>query len=279
MAENTVEPTSLDEPLISLFYFKSGEPNATIFALTEAQAKLSGVFKSMLQNAPSDSTDEAHAVILNVVTPPVEHTDNAYYQINTNKLLSIVYEYLSIWKDRELESDYVTEGPVSTGDPSQFLKAEDVKLLDAFIAEFKSYTHDYDEFKYTNNVSYSRMVKIRTLAILLSQVDNYLDIESFAKKIYVYIATLVWNTSLVDIMEAKNDPEFLKLQQQASDSWSRNNPDKAMYVAGPTTGDGHENTDLDGVDGLDGIAELNELAGLEVIDGLDGLDDVLEESD
>mgnify|MGYP001567255942 FL=1 len=81
-----------------------------------------------------------------------------------------------------------------------------------------------------------RQKKIEGLGILLSQVDEFLDIQSLANKIYAYMAVLIWNTSTVDFAEAMQDTQFKKAQESAVDLWLKNNPNKfAKYTKGHTT--------------------------------------------
>lgn len=233
-----------DEP--QMFYFASSENIRKIYSITEKQAMLSDLFKTTIENEHAEKTTELTPLILDVVSQPDESFfgSDVYYKINTVPLLRYVVQYLNLWSNELDKSDYCVEEPVTSGDPAHYLKPKDLGFIESFISAWKTNTNEFDEKLYESDPNYSRMVRIRTLAQLISQVDNYLGLDSLAKKLYTYTATIVWNTSIVDISEVEADPEFKKLQQDAVAMWKLHNPEKSThYVTSVTTGDGQENDD------------------------------------
>lgn len=238
---------SLDADETSMFYFASSEKPRMVYQLTEKQASLSALFKSMIENEHAEPTTHACPVILNVVTHPDESFfgKEVTYNINTPQLLDYVMKYILLWADDLTGSDYCTEDPIQSGDPTHHLKPVDIAFIENFIDTWKHNVCEFDLEKYNTDTNYNRIVKIRTLSQLISQVDNYLDCESLSKKLYIYIATCIWNTSIVDIAEVEADPEFVKLQQDAIALWKLQNPEKAVhYAPSVTTGDGKENENI-----------------------------------
>lgn len=249
---------SLDDPSDSLdnsevknadvlFYFASGEKPKLSFQLTEKQARLSGTFSDMLDNEHAEKTTQSNPIVLGIISHPDESYfgKDVVYNINTATLLKYVVDYINLWTDDLDSSDYCTEEPVQSGDPTHYLKERDITYIENFISQWKYLTHEFDDSRYNSDPNYNRLVKIRTLSQLISQADNFLHIESIAKKLYIYIATIVWNTSIVDISEVESDPEFAKLQQDAITSWKLQNPEQSLhYAPSVTTGDGNENEDI-----------------------------------
>ncbi len=227
-----------------LFYFRSEEPDSETYSITLTQVELVGLFKNMYDSNPDDYTDKNKPLILALVNQPDENFTDVNYQINTNLLLSYVNEYLTMVKGKELTSDYCEEKHVSAGDYMNILSAEDVAYIEKFIESYKTLVHKFDAKRYVADASYKVIVKIKALAVLLSQIDNFLELESLAKKLYTYIAGITWNTSLTDIADAEKDPEFQRMQENAANTWRAKNPDKAAhYAPGVTTGDGKGNGD------------------------------------
>lgn len=243
---NSEECKSLDEEE-NMFFFASSETPKSAYQLNEKQAMLCELFKTMIENEHAEKTTHANPVVLSVINHPDESFfgEEVHYAVNTNALLDYVAEYLNMWADNIKDSDYCTEDPVQSGDPTHYLKPIDIEFIENFISDWKGKVHKFDAHRYATDFNYARLTKIRTLSQLISQVDNFLGLESLAKKLYVYCATIVWNTSIVDIAEVEADPEFIKLQQDAITLWKLQNPEKAVhYVPSVTTGDGNENENI-----------------------------------
>lgn len=188
-------------------------------------AKLSGTFTNMIENSQNEK-----AVSFPVVTQQWE-CSNKTYQINTDELLNYVYKYFKLWESEPSKADYVKVEPVQTSEISHILQPKDI----AYIEE---YLDDY--LKQAGNKKLTpkelREWKTEGLGILLSQVDEFLDIQSLANKLYAYVAVIIWNTSPVDFAEALQDPEFKKAQDVAVAAWTKDNPNKfTNYVRSHTT--------------------------------------------
>lgn len=214
--------TSIDEDVEEMWTFYSliGDEK---FTLPIKVAKLSGVFKSMIENSENE-----HAVSLQVVNQVVNGT-NEVYQINTDKFLKYVYEYFKLWETCPEKANYVDVAPVQTSEIEHILQEKDIVFIKNYLAK------EIPDFK--GSESEIRRKHIETLGKLLSQVDEFLDIQSLSNKIYAYIAVLVWNTSIVDFAEALNDPGFKAAQDDAIAQWEKDNPNKfASYVRNHTTG-------------------------------------------
>lgn len=214
--------TSLDEEAVEMWTFYSATGKER-FTVPEEVAKLSGTFKVMIDNSENEK-----AVSLQVVDQVVDGS-NEVYQINTDNMLKYVYDYFKLWEENPSKSDYVEVAPVQTSEVSHVLQEKDIQFIQNYL------NNEMPEFKGTEQQI--RRKRIETLGKLLSQVDEFLDIQSLSNKIYAYIAVLVWNTSIVDFSEALKDPAFKAAQDAAIAQWEKDNPNKfASYVRSHTTG-------------------------------------------
>ncbi len=191
------------------------------FSIPVTVAQLSETFSTMIKSSQNEK-----AVSLQIVEQPIEHT-NKTYLINTNHLLKYVYKYFKIWENAPEKANYVKEEPVQTSEIQHILKQVDIDLIEEYL----------EEYLRTNNISaLDDHTKIRNmqkegLGVLLSQVDEFLNIKCFANKLYAYIAVLIWNTSVVDFADAMQDPEFYKAQQAAVEAWKLDNESHfASYI-------------------------------------------------
>lgn len=208
-----------DSPEIWTFYSAGGNNK---YVVSQEVAKLSGVFADMVAH----STHEK-AVSLSVVNQTSEY-NNLQYQINTDDMLGYVYKYFKLWEANPSAANYVKVEPIQTSEIAHVLKPVDLDYIESFLR---------DQMPNMDlSVSELRKKKIESLGVLLSQVDEFLDIESLANKIYAYVAVLIWNTSAVDFAEAMHDPEFKQAQETAIADWYKDNPTNfANYVRSHTT--------------------------------------------
>jgi hypothetical protein len=188
-------------------FFSDEDPNK-VFIITKQLAKESTLLTSMLS---TNSNFEFH--VLNY-----EHFENKY-SINNVKLLNVVYKYLINWSDSIESIDYITNQQIQTNDLYQILKKIDIDLINDYINE-EIKNLDIDEEKYNNENLYNLDIKCKLLSRLLTQVDEYLDIQSFSKKIYAYLAVLIWNTNIIDYHQATKVDSFKKLQNNVNIEWN-----------------------------------------------------------
>ncbi len=214
--------TSLDEEVVEMWTFYSAAGKER-FTVPEKAAKLSGIFKTMIDNSENEK-----AVSLQIVDQIVDGSDEVY-QINTDNMLQYVYDYFKLWEEDTSKADYVEVAPVQTSELTHVLQEKDIRFIQNYL------DNEMPEFK--GSEQQIRRKRIETLGKLLSQVDEFLDIQSLSNKIYTYIAVLVWNTSIVDFSDALKDPIFKAAQDAAIAQWEKDNPNKfANYVRSHTTG-------------------------------------------
>ena len=203
----------MSESTQEIWTFYSAESDNR-YSVPIAVAQLSGTFSTMIKSSQNEK-----AVSLQVVSQKLETTDKEYL-INTDYLLSYVYRYFKIWEKNITGSNYVKEEPVQTSEIHHLLKKCDIDLIDTYIEEYLQ-SNRINEF--TDKPTAVRNAKKEALGILLSQVDEFLDIKCFSNKLYAYIGTLIWNTSIADFAEAMQDPAFYAAQQAAVEAWKLDN--------------------------------------------------------
>ena len=188
------------------FTFSSKDSNEK-FTVSREVAKLSTLFKTMLEGNSHDDT---------VVLEPVKQED---FIINTTDLLRWVYKYFKLWEETPDLADYVVVKPYQTNDITHILRDKDIEFIQSYLIGLES-----------------RKQIIAALGILLTQVDEFVEINSLSNKIYAYISVLIWNTSAVDFAEAMEDPDFKEAQDKALEEWKLANPDHfSNYVRSHTT--------------------------------------------
>ncbi len=239
MSNASLDDSDVQHVEMWTFYSTEGKEK---FTVTQQVAKLSGVFTDMIEHSQNEK-----AASFSVVNQKAE-TDDSIYQINTDALLRYVYKYLKLWEEHPDKANYVKVEPVQTSEISHVLKPVDINYIEEYLS-------DNMPKNVQLTISELRRKKIECLSILLSQVDEFLDIASLSNKIYAYIAVLIWNTSAVDFADAMRDVEFKKAQEAAVEAWRKDNPTKfANYIRSHTT---------DGVSLAPAIADNADIAELE----------------
>lgn len=203
---------------------------------------LSTTFKDMI-----DCTKDRHIKLTNVIQKH-ETIENVVYHLNTDRLLSYVYNYMKIWEGKEHLAAYVKEEPVQTSELSHVFAdskgnvyVDDINFIENFIRETMANIRDGKLPGYPPiNAKLTRYEKrkwiITILGELACQCDELLNIPSLANKIYAYIAVKIWDTSVIDFATAMHDPEFCKAQEKAIEEWRTSNPDKfAAYASAHMT--------------------------------------------
>jgi hypothetical protein len=251
-AVNTVHDTEELKTQEKEYFIKTDTGNK-IFILSHSMLIKSKLLESMIELCEEGTTPD-NPIILKSITRVSDVLSDVSYRINTVEMFSYVYEYLNIWKDNLKQEDYCKEEICQTGDPLQVLKSKDVTFIKKYLADsitsiIQGNRPFYDNFEveqYNNIKYYNNYITIRLIGELLAQVDHFLEIPSLTNKLFVYIATILWNSSLMDLHEATKDPYFQNLQKQAVTDWHTENHERVTkYISSYTTGDGKENSDVD----------------------------------
>jgi hypothetical protein len=205
----------MDAETPSQWTFYSTEGKSTKYTVSIEVAKLSSLFKNMIENS-----NEETSVCMQPTDQPHELYDT-YYTINTDEMLSYVYQYMKLWEDQPEKANYVKQEPVQTSEVEHILQDKDIEFIRKFIDDGKATTE--------------KEIKER-LSLLLCQVDELLGIECLSNKIYAYIGVLFWNKSAFDFAEALEDPDFKAAQLKAVEDWKKDNPSRfARYISNNTT--------------------------------------------
>ena len=164
-------------------YTEYGKPtvNYIIYEIPKKVLSLVPLFKSMrIEDTP---------VYIGPITVEDDCVVDRVYVINTAEMFDIVMEYIDIWKDKPTADNYV-KPPIHTKAITDILQKKDLDL----ILKYLKRTEARDVVPITD-----KLYQISKLNKLLKMVDGFLQMEGFANKIYAYIASLIINTSLMDI--------------------------------------------------------------------------------
>lgn len=216
---STNECTSLDEDEKEpMFHFRSENSNV-VFAIPVSAVKLSEFFDNVLAHNEADASTPETALVIGLVPHADETLPNVYFNINTERLLRYCYDYFMLWYKNTDDANYIKAEPVQTWDPAQLLKEQDLSLIRRYLHESIECIKDkqlpgYDNFSmetFITDIEYNHEITIKLLNELLTQVTGFLLIESFGNKIFAYLATIIWDTSLVDIGTSHGSTYFTPL--------------------------------------------------------------------
>ena len=230
-ADNTADNTPLSDPIpAKLVYFKSTKNNH-VFSVEEKQA----VISDLLASFDLTNNNENNPIILDTVIIDNENNKNIEYEINTYEMLKYIYEYMNLWKDDTKEIFYIKEEPIQLHDPSLILVEKDYLFIKKYIDDNinliinkQKKCNDFNFNEYNEKKNYYIMITIQILGELICQAE-FLRIQCLANKLYAWCACLVWNTSLIDMYEATNDPYFVELQNKALEEYYILNKDKKDF--------------------------------------------------
>jgi hypothetical protein len=190
-----------EENTVNYFYFKSDD-SSKIFFIESEYLNLVPLFETFYSNKSIEDN-----VLEPVIFRVIKHDDTI--SINTTTLLDYIVKYVSIWKLDSKSENYIKETPVLSGNPATILKSTDLIFLENYISECKN---KCDLRRYSDDLIYQKHIKISVLSELLVQSEGYLGMIGLPRKIYAYIAALIWNTSIIDIAAAGSDSYFLNLE-------------------------------------------------------------------
>lgn len=136
---------------------------------------------------------------------------------DTIKTFPIILQYIRMWGNKP-GCDYVKIEKISHVIMEKVLKQCDIDLISSHI---------------DMNVPKHEIVK-QLIPLITSCV--YLNVESFSKKIYAYIAITLQNSSISDIASATSDPQYVQLRDAAIQEWKEANSGNKILVVHKTVG-------------------------------------------
>ena len=216
----------------SYFYFDVGfESNKKTYSINRKHIALIPLFKTMSAKNPYDSNSPLTAVHINPVYIRDDCKKNNEFWVNTIELFDVIMEYVDIWKDDIDSENYIKQDIVQTGYANQIIKEKDLELILKFADSKLEQLDDETKNSYEDNLTLRKYHTISQLNPLLKTIDGFLQMDGFANKIYAYIATIIWNCSLMDLYEVSEDTYFKELQQQHIDEWNKQTNEQISYIA------------------------------------------------
>jgi hypothetical protein len=210
----------------------NSDSKLVIYKINHNHIHMLPLFKSMVAMNPTGSSTPATAIHIKPVYIRDDCKKNAEFWINTSELFDVIMNYIDIWKDPKKIDDenYVKPDIVQTGYINQILKQEDIKLiLDYVQLELNKLPVDVQCIM-ENNLTIKKHHIISCMNPLLKMVDGFIQMDGFSNKIYAYIATILWNCSLMDLDDVSEEPYFRQLQQRQLAEWNRRNADQINFV-------------------------------------------------
>lgn len=158
---------------MSYYYTNKSGP---VYNIKLSSIHLSGLLKDRYEAMPQDALNEADA-----------------FMIDLDDNFDILDQYFKIWSSKPELADYVKEEPIKTPIASHVLLQEDIQVIQDYLLQQNRYPEK--SYKYSDIMNLSKLLKL---------VEHF-RIESFRKKIYAYIAVLIWNSSAADFAELSRE--------------------------------------------------------------------------
>lgn len=193
---------------ISRIYFRASESNK-IHSILMSDIQQSTYLKNIFEDKRLEHSRETNPIVFK----EIKHEADQKFFINTPELLDIIAEYLEVWEGKYNESFYIHQDVVQVKNPKQILKECDLKIINKYISLQKNKMDKQEKQKYLSDKLYQKYFTIKCLSPLLCNVDGYFGIDSFANKIYAYIASVFQNCSSFEIETAGKDPYFQEMQK------------------------------------------------------------------
>jgi len=168
------------------FYFMVR--NGKTYSIKRSALMLIKIFKDM-----TDANKLAGATIETAVILERINIDDKY-ELNTSDVIDFVHSYLLLWEDNPTASDYVTD-IVQTSNVEQIIRAVDLELINNYI----SLLITSDVFTLLKTPIEKKKALLKSLHLLVKNIDGYLHIASLTKKLHAYIACILWGCSMRDI--------------------------------------------------------------------------------
>jgi len=158
-----------------------------------------------------------------LVELPIPHnrTINEFVDI-----IEFVDKYVKIWEADPTNENYIKIPFICTSNPSQFIRALDLKLIEDYIQERVPVCSDTLLRKYNIN---------SICGPLLEVVYGFLGMTGLMQKICIYLATQMYSVSIEDIFRLESEAIFNSLNLNHDTEWNDENPGLQTHIL---TGDG-----------------------------------------
>ncbi len=194
------------------FYYKIDD---NIYSIDLKHINLIPTFKMIHNNNKNECLDPSEALVITTKTIETQH---GLRKINDTSIHDLIQSYIDHWAPDLKEENYVAEEPVSTHDVTKILDTYDLYLL-------KSYSEEVMKNIDTTcmSVIQKKMAEINEMQTLLLTVGNYLGMKGLTNKICAYIATILIDSTIEDLIETSKTTEFHQffeeLQKVAEEEW------------------------------------------------------------
>ena len=102
-------------------------------------------------------------------------------------------QYISLWSGKEY--DYINEEIINNGKPEIILHDNDLMLIRGFIEYSISLNDQYASY----NSLYKKKYIVKSIYNIIEACGK-IELKSLLKKLYIYIADIVWNCSIEEVL-------------------------------------------------------------------------------
>ena len=169
----------------SKFYYKVC--NGKTYCIKKSALMLIKIFKDMTDANKTLGSSIENAIVLERINI------DGKYELNTDNVIEFVNSYLVLWQDNPTAADYVID-VVQTSNVEQIIQNIDLQLINAYIDTIIT----QDDLASKPHMERKRAL-LKSLHLLVKNIDGYLHISSLTKKLHAYIACILWSCSMRDI--------------------------------------------------------------------------------
>lgn len=120
------------------------------------------------------------------------HTASTLLETYDLNIVVLIDKYITIWSDGL--HDYIDDNFINTGKPETILIEYDLSLIKEYIDdEIKNSS----EFASLNSLHKKKFIIKKVYNII--EACNKIELNSLLKKLYIYIADIIWNCSIIDV--------------------------------------------------------------------------------
>lgn len=160
---------------IMAFYYKCKN---RIFTIKENDLTMVNMFKKMYEK-----NERMHNSI---------HTACTLLETYDLNIVIFIDKYITIWSDKA--HDYIDDNFINTGKPEIILDELDILLIKEYLDDKIQNNVDFATY---NSLHKKRFI-IKTIYNII-EACNKIELNSLLKKLYIYIADIIWNCSIIDV--------------------------------------------------------------------------------
>ena len=134
-----------------------------------------------------------------------------FFWIKAEYIYIFIDKYITIWSDKA--HDYIDDNFINTGKPEIVLNELDILLIKEYLDDKIQNSADFASY---NSLHKKRFI-IKTIYNII-EACNKIELNSLLKKLYIYIADIIWNCSIIDVETFEKEQWVLRIWKRTMDN-------------------------------------------------------------